>query len=281
MSVHAHAHKCTPTHAHMLRAHAIGGASCANTPVAPAHIYPPRRSSARERYSERCAFVAGTGKTLLARAISGEANVPFFYASGSEFEEVFVGVGARRTFRQLSSSSHPRAGTGTGRGGWPSRSLPGLCLLTDAQPYTVGNVYQKPPQYTAPCRNSGLLGIRAVGAALMAAALQCTAACHRRTIRMQASAISSRQQRPSRRRSSSSTKSTPSARAGPSATSRRIARHSIRCTCLRMRHFRLLFGARGTLARTASALQETALHCSASSQSAQWPLVLSSSSAAR
>jgi hypothetical protein len=103
----------------MLRVHAIGGASsfriaCANTPVAPAHLYPPRQSSASERYSERCAFFAGTGKTLLARAISGEANVPFFYASGSEFEEVFVGVGARRTFRQLCSSSHPHAGTGTG-----------------------------------------------------------------------------------------------------------------------------------------------------------------------
>jgi len=38
----------------------------------------------------------GTGKTLLARAIAGEAGVPFFYASGSEFEEMFVGVGARR-----------------------------------------------------------------------------------------------------------------------------------------------------------------------------------------
>eukprot|EP00301_Raphidiophrys_heterophryoidea_P008597 c13162_g1_i1.p1 GENE.c13162_g1_i1~~c13162_g1_i1.p1 ORF type:complete len:413 (-),score=129.50 c13162_g1_i1:1254-2492(-) len=38
----------------------------------------------------------GTGKTLLARAVSGEAGVPFFYASGSEFDEVFVGVGARR-----------------------------------------------------------------------------------------------------------------------------------------------------------------------------------------
>jgi len=38
----------------------------------------------------------GTGKTLLAKAIAGEAGVPFFYAAGSNFEEVFVGVGARR-----------------------------------------------------------------------------------------------------------------------------------------------------------------------------------------
>ncbi|KAK5849931.1 hypothetical protein PBY51_014228 [Eleginops maclovinus] len=38
----------------------------------------------------------GTGKTLLARAIAGEADVPFYYASGSEFDEMFVGVGASR-----------------------------------------------------------------------------------------------------------------------------------------------------------------------------------------
>lgn len=38
----------------------------------------------------------GTGKTLLARAIAGEAGVPFFYTSGSEFDEMFVGVGAKR-----------------------------------------------------------------------------------------------------------------------------------------------------------------------------------------
>jgi cell division protease FtsH len=38
----------------------------------------------------------GTGKTLLARAVSGEANVPFFNISGSEFVEMFVGVGASR-----------------------------------------------------------------------------------------------------------------------------------------------------------------------------------------
>lgn len=38
----------------------------------------------------------GTGKTLLARAIAGEAGVPFFRAAGSEFEEMLVGQGARR-----------------------------------------------------------------------------------------------------------------------------------------------------------------------------------------
>ena len=38
----------------------------------------------------------GTGKTLLAKAVAGEANVPFFSLSGSEFVEMFVGVGASR-----------------------------------------------------------------------------------------------------------------------------------------------------------------------------------------
>ena len=38
----------------------------------------------------------GTGKTLLAKAIAGEAGVPFFSISGSEFVEMFVGVGASR-----------------------------------------------------------------------------------------------------------------------------------------------------------------------------------------
>lgn len=42
----------------------------------------------------------GTGKTLLAKAVAGEADVPFFYASGSSFDEVFVGVGSLR-IRQM------------------------------------------------------------------------------------------------------------------------------------------------------------------------------------
>ncbi|KAI9908604.1 hypothetical protein PsorP6_016626 [Peronosclerospora sorghi] len=50
----------------------------------------------------------GTGKTLLARAIAGEAGVPFFYSSGSEFEEMYVGVGARRV-RDLFESAKRKA----------------------------------------------------------------------------------------------------------------------------------------------------------------------------
>lgn len=46
----------------------------------------------------------GTGKTLLAKAVAGEADVPFYYASGSEFDEMFVGVGASR-IRNLFSKS--------------------------------------------------------------------------------------------------------------------------------------------------------------------------------
>eukprot|EP00826_Nyctotherus_ovalis_P029119 TRINITY_DN2296_c0_g1_i22.p3 TRINITY_DN2296_c0_g1~~TRINITY_DN2296_c0_g1_i22.p3 ORF type:complete len:125 (-),score=54.98 TRINITY_DN2296_c0_g1_i22:1228-1602(-) len=38
----------------------------------------------------------GTGKTMIARAIAGEAGISFFYCTGSEFEEMFVGIGARR-----------------------------------------------------------------------------------------------------------------------------------------------------------------------------------------
>ncbi len=50
----------------------------------------------------------GTGKTLLARAVAGEAGVPFFTISGSEFVEMFVGVGASRVrdlFKQVKKSS--------------------------------------------------------------------------------------------------------------------------------------------------------------------------------
>ncbi len=50
----------------------------------------------------------GTGKTLLAQAVAGEANVPFFSISGSEFVEMFVGRGAARV-RQLFKQAHEKA----------------------------------------------------------------------------------------------------------------------------------------------------------------------------
>ncbi len=50
----------------------------------------------------------GTGKTLVARAVAGEAEVPFFYINGSEFVEMFVGVGAARV-RDLFAQANQRA----------------------------------------------------------------------------------------------------------------------------------------------------------------------------
>jgi len=50
----------------------------------------------------------GVGKTLLAKAVAGEAGVPFFHAAGSEFDEIFVGTGAKRV-RQLFASAKERA----------------------------------------------------------------------------------------------------------------------------------------------------------------------------
>ena len=52
--------------------------------------------------------IIGTGKTLLARAVAGQAGVPFFQASGSEFDEVLVGQGAKRV-RDLFKTAKQRA----------------------------------------------------------------------------------------------------------------------------------------------------------------------------
>ena len=49
----------------------------------------------------------GTGKTLLAKAVAGEADVPFFSISGSDFVEMFVGVGASRVRSLLKTLRRP------------------------------------------------------------------------------------------------------------------------------------------------------------------------------
>ena len=59
---------------------------------------PAKYQSMGAKIPRGCLLVGppGTGKTLLARAVAGEAGVPFFSISGSDFVEMFVGVGASR-----------------------------------------------------------------------------------------------------------------------------------------------------------------------------------------
>ena len=62
-------------------------------PARPEEVHAPRRPHPEGRAA---GGPPGTGKTLLARAVAGEAGVPFFSISGSDFVEMFVGVGASR-----------------------------------------------------------------------------------------------------------------------------------------------------------------------------------------
>ncbi|KAJ1638736.1 hypothetical protein T492DRAFT_624169 [Pavlovales sp. CCMP2436] len=89
----------------------------------------------------------GTGKTLLARAVAGEAGTPFISASGSEFVEMFVGVGASRVrdlfaqakknapciifIDEIDAIGRQRAGSGSGMGGNDEREQTLNQILTE------------------------------------------------------------------------------------------------------------------------------------------------------
>src|SRR5688572_29685059 len=88
----------------------------------------------------------GTGKTLLARAVAGEAGVPFYAAAGSDFTEMFVGVGAARVrnlfakakktggiifLDELDSVGRARTGTTPGSGGTDERESTLNALLVE------------------------------------------------------------------------------------------------------------------------------------------------------
>jgi cell division protease FtsH len=72
--------------------------------------YPQKYSALGGRIPKGVLLVGppGTGKTLLARAVAGEASVPFFTLSGSDFVEMFVGVGAARV-RDLFKQAQEKA----------------------------------------------------------------------------------------------------------------------------------------------------------------------------
>jgi cell division protease FtsH len=106
-----------------------------------------RRLGARIPRGVLLAGPPGTGKTLLARAVSGEANVPFFSASASEFIEAIVGIGASRVrdlFQQakeaapaiifvdeLDAIGRSRGGPGGGLGGHDEREQTLNQILTE------------------------------------------------------------------------------------------------------------------------------------------------------
>ncbi len=75
----------------------------------------------------------GSGKTLLAKAVAGEARVPFFSASGSEFVEMFVGVGASRV-RDLFNQGKKSA---------PCLTGDTRIVLSDGRQLTIGDMYNK------------------------------------------------------------------------------------------------------------------------------------------
>ena len=80
----------------------------------------------------------GTGKTLLARAIAGEAKVPFFTISGSDFVEMFVGVGASRVrdmFEQAKST--PRASSSS------MKSMPWVAIVVQAWAVVMTNASRR------------------------------------------------------------------------------------------------------------------------------------------
>ena len=75
----------------------------------------------------------GTGKTLLARAVAGEAGVPFFSISGSDFVEMFVGVGASRV-RDLFE---------TGRKNAPCLTGDAMITLSDGRKVTIQEMFER------------------------------------------------------------------------------------------------------------------------------------------